>query len=158
MFIRRPPSPEAVILIRCTQRLHYFSADTLLSVLTRGRTLGATLDEFRARLPVLLRRMEVPETWIAERMARMDEVVATRTHDRRRLGYIADAGRALEYRQDGASSYGALRLDRIEQDLADRPYGVSTGSWTSPCESVRALAGLETDAAWYGRFHEAGRA
>jgi hypothetical protein len=136
----------------------YFSADTLLSVLTRGRTLGATLDQFRARLPALLRTMEVPEAWIAERMSGMDEVVAMRATDRRRLGYMTHVGYAIEAWQDEAPSYEALDLDTMEHELAGTPYGASSGRGTMPYEAVRAQSGLQTDVEWHRRFLNRGGA
>jgi hypothetical protein len=131
----------------------YMSVDTLLSVVTPGRTIGATLPVFRERLPVLLRRLEVPEAWSARRMDALGETRVTRTADRRMLGYLNNAIAGIEYWQDEVSSYAALDIDRMELGLAGTPYAASSRVARFPYVQVRALAGLETDVAWSRRFH-----
>ena len=69
----------------------FTSADTLVSVVAPGRSLRTTLPVFERRLPLLLRRLGLPEPWVQARADAFGEVhVAARTMRRspERLGPV----------------------------------------------------------------------
>lgn len=116
----------------------YVHAQTLLAVVARGRTLGTTLDGFRHRLPLLLRRLGTPEPWIDARRPELAEVVVAPTANRRILGFMNDMQRSIAFRAEDAGSFVALDLDAVEDELAEKPYGV-TPRMDSPDRMMRSL-------------------
>jgi hypothetical protein len=116
----------------------YVHAGTLLAVVASGRTLGGTLDAFRLRLPLLLRRLGAPEAWIQARQTELAEVVAAPTADRRIVGFMTDMRRLIAFDAEDAGTFAMPNLDVVEDNLAECPFSI-TPRMASPENMVRSL-------------------
>ena len=129
----------------------FSSAETLVSVVAPGRSLRTTLPVFQQRVPRLLRRLRVPEAWVAARAADLAQVHVTRagalTTDRRVLGTMADLRHQIRADATAAGAFDRLDLDAVEDGLAEVPLtvlgtgGGSPRSHGTPEEAIAALAG-----------------
>ncbi|HYH79520.1 MAG TPA: hypothetical protein VEX86_06975 [Longimicrobium sp.] len=115
-------------------------AQTLLTVVAPGRVLRTTVPVFRERLPALLRRLEIPEAWIAEHAPLDGEVRVARTDSRRVLGSMNDLASGIWYGADEAPSFDRLDLATLERDLATTP--LTFLGHASPDRAMLGLAGL----------------
>lgn len=93
-------------------------AQTLLTVIAPGRVLRTTVPVFQQRLPALLRRLEIPEDWIAEHAPREGEVRVACTDNRHVLGSMNDLANGIWCGADEAPSFDRLDLDALERELA----------------------------------------
>jgi hypothetical protein len=113
-------------------------ADTLLTVIAPGRVLRTTVPVFQQRLPALLRRLEIPEDWIAEHTPDEGEVRVGRTDSRSVLGSMTDLATGIWYGAEEAPSFDRLDLDELEQEIANRRVGFLR--YATPLSAVRTLA------------------
>ena len=130
----------------------FSSAETLVSVVAPGRSLRTTLPVFQQRVPRLLRRLRVPEAWVAARAADLAQVHVTRagalTTDRRVLGTMTDLRHQVRADAAAAGAFDRLDLDAVEDGLAEVPLTIlGTGrgfprSHGTPKEALAALAGV----------------
>ena len=130
----------------------FSSAETLVSVVAPGRSLRTTLPVFQQRMPRLLRRLRVPEAWVAARAADLAQVHVTRagalTSDRRVLGTMTDLRHQVRADAAAAGAFDRLDLDAVEDGLAEVPLtilgtgGDSPRSHGTPKEAIAALAGV----------------
>ena len=132
----------------------FSSAETLVSVVALGRSLRTTLPVFQQRVPRLLRRLRVPEAWIAARAADLAQVHVTRagarTTDRRVLGTMTDLRHQVRADAAAVGAFDRLDLDAVEDGLAEVPLTIlGTGrgvphSHGTPKEAIAALAGADS--------------
>ena len=130
----------------------FSSAETLVSVVAPGRSLRTTLPVFQQRVPRLLRRLQVPEAWVAARAADLAQVHVSRagalTTDRRVLGTMTDLRHQVRADAAAAGAFDRLDLDAVEDGLAEVPLtilgtgGGSRRSHGTPKEAIAALAGV----------------
>lgn len=118
----------------------YTEAHTLLTVLAPGRSLRATLPVFRERLPALLRSLELPEPWIAERASAAAATTFSRTADRSVVATMNRLAQDLRWVAADAPSFEKLRFDELEWRATINPNGIR--AYARPMNMVRALAGL----------------
>jgi hypothetical protein len=83
--------------------------------------LRTTVPVFQQRLPALLRRLEIPEEWIAEHASDPGEVRVARTDSHRILGSMNDLANGIWYGADEAPSFDRLDLGALERELATTP-------------------------------------
>lgn len=117
----------------------YTNSSTLLSVVTTGRSLKATLPQFRTRLPDVLERLELPIAWINEHRQAITEVAIAPTNDRRVLGSMNDFGLSLQVMAEDARSFEEFNLGAAEALLVQTP--MSMLGYRAPGDAVRELAG-----------------
>lgn len=122
----------------------YTSADTLVSVVAPGRSLRTTLPIFERRMPLLLRRLDLPEPWVQPRADAFGEVHVARagaqTTDRRVLGTMTDLAYQIRAEAEAAGAFERLDLDRVEDRLAEVPLSVL--GYGYPARAVAELARL----------------
>ena len=102
----------------------YTSANTLLTVLVPGRAVRTTLPVFRQRLPLLLRRLELPGDWVDAQVRAAMDVLVARTKDRRVIGSMNEIANLVWWMAEEKRSFEALDLDRLEMKLAKVPHGM----------------------------------
>lgn len=118
----------------------YTEAHTLLTVLAPGRSLKATLPGFRKRLGPLLRALELPEAWIAERVAAAESATFARTADRSVISTMNQLAQDLRWFAAEVPSFEKLRIEELEWRATINPNGIR--AYAQPMNMVRALAGL----------------
>ncbi len=107
---------------------------TLLTVVASGRVLRTTVPVFHQRLPELLRRVGIPDSWTAGH-APTPEVHLAKTADRRVLGSMTDHAYTIWYHAELVS--GQLNLDDLEMRVAETP--MTYLSHSSPERAMRKL-------------------
>jgi hypothetical protein len=120
-------------------------AQTLLTVIAPGRVLRTTVPVFQQRLPELLRRLGIPEEWIAEHAPGECEARVARTDDRRVLGSMNDLANGIWCVADEAPSFDRLDLGALERELATTP--LSFLGMGSPDRAMQKLASARPAAA-----------
>jgi len=113
-------------------------AQTLLTVIAPGRVLRTTVPVFQQRLPELLRRLDVPEEWIAEHAPGEGGPRVARTDDRRVLGSMNDLANGIWCVADEAPSFDRLDLGALEGELATTR--LSFLGYASPGVAMQKLA------------------
>lgn len=126
----------------------FTAADTLLSVVASGRSLGTTLPVFQRRLPVLLLRLGLPGAWI---QARADDLAAihvarvgAQTADRRVLGSMNDLAAHVYAVAEDAGTFDRLDLDGLEDRLSEvllSALGDGPRDYGRAADAVAGLAG-----------------
>lgn len=101
----------------------FTSADSLLTVVAPGRSLGTALPIFQKRLPALLHRIEVPRPSITELLNAFSEMAFSRTANRSILGSMNDLAFQLKVIAGDSARFQDLDLDRLELDLSETPMG-----------------------------------
>ncbi|MFL5541091.1 MAG: DUF6933 domain-containing protein [Longimicrobiaceae bacterium] len=129
-----PPQPEAVLGEWYAHTVSlpfpgrglvmYVSANTLLTVLVPGRAVRTTLPVFRQRMPLLLRRLELPGDWVDAQARAAAEVLVARTKDRRVIGSMNEIANLAWAQAEVHSSFESLDLDRLESWLARVPHSM----------------------------------
>jgi hypothetical protein len=121
----------------------FTSADTLVSFVAPGRSLRTTLPVFERRVPLLLRRLGLPESWVRARADAFEEVHIARagaqTADRRVLGTMTDLAYQIRAEAEAAGTFERLDLDRMEERLAEVPLSVL--GYGHPARAAAELAG-----------------
>jgi hypothetical protein len=107
---------------------------TLLTVVAPGRVLRTTVPVFHQRLPELLRRVWVPDSWIAGH-APTPEVHLAKTANRHVLGSMTDHAYTIWYHAELVS--GQLNLDDLEMRVAETP--MTCLSHSTPERALRKL-------------------
>lgn len=101
----------------------FTSADSLLTVVAPGRSLGTALPTFRRRLPALLRRIGIPAESITELSNSLTEVAIGRTANRSVLGSMNELAFLIKTIMLDAAGFDDVDLDRLEINLSEVPMG-----------------------------------
>ena len=110
---------------------------TLLSVVAPGRVLGTTVPVFQRRLPNLLQRLGLPQTWVDAHAAALSEVCFARTASRSVLGSMNDIALQIWVHAESVRSFDQLDLNRLEARLAGVIFGAL--QYRSPIDALAAL-------------------
>jgi len=131
--IAEPPAPTAPLgewyanvvglPLRGRSLVMFVHGGTLLSVVAPGRVLGTTVPTFQQRLPDLLRRLDLPPSWVERHAAAASEVCFSRTASRSVLGSMNDITPQIQSEAEMAPSFDHLDLDRLEERLARVIFG-----------------------------------
>ena len=146
-IVADPPTPEAAlgewyanaVALPFTGRwvVMYTSASTLLTVVAPGRAVRTTLPAFRERLPLLLRRLGLPDEWVDAQARAVEEVIIARTNNRRVLGSMDDLANLVWFIAAEHRAFQTFDLDEVEMALSQNRLGMIDGL---PAEAVAKLA------------------
>jgi hypothetical protein len=131
--VPEPPAPTAALgewyanaialPFRGRSLVVFVQGTALLSVVAPGRVLGTTVPVFMQRLPLLLRRLELPQPWIESQAAALTSLCFARTASRSVLGSMNDIAEQIRAEAEWARSFDRLDLDRLEERLAGVIFG-----------------------------------
>jgi hypothetical protein len=116
----------------------YVHEPSLLTVVCQGKTIKGTIEEFRTRLPLLLRRHGVPEGFIQRELELMDAYEVSKTDSKRMLGIINALKEVVREVVYATPASGPIDRDRLEDILIKYPnWEVRGKSLTSALEYLR---------------------
>lgn len=149
--VPEPPAPTAALgewyanpvalPFRARSLVVFVHAGTLLSVVAPGRVLATTVPVFRQRLPLLLRRLELPRPWVELQSAALTSLCFARTASRSVLGSMNDIAEQIRAEAEWARSFDRLDLDRLEERLAGGLFGAL--SYRSPLDELHDRIGAD---------------
>ena len=108
----------------------YVHEPSLLSVICRGKTISGTWDEFKHRLPLLLKKFDFQSSFIESETGLADEYVVSKTNSRSILAYINQMKIHLEIYYSRFDSYDNIAQDLLEESMMNYLY--QTGNKSNP--------------------------
>jgi hypothetical protein len=103
----------------------YVHEPSLMVILCKGKTIQGTWEQFKERLPALMRRLNFPEPTITKEMLFLDEYVVSKTNSKAMLAFMNQMVVNLEIHSRSAATYEAIPLDWMEDIMMDYLYGGS---------------------------------
>jgi hypothetical protein len=95
----------------------YIHEPSLITIITRGKTIRKTYPEFEIRLKNLLQRFRFPEHFIENELTFLDEMVIGKTTNKSMLGYINQIVYLLDYWVYDNRDYESINLDDLENKM-----------------------------------------
>ena len=108
----------------------YVHEPSLLSIICRGKTISGTWDEFKHRLPLLLKKFDFQSSFIDLETGLADEYVVSKTNSRSMLAYINQMKINLEINCSRFDSYDYISQDLLEESMMNYLY--QTGNKSNP--------------------------
>ena len=120
----------------------YVHEPSLLTVVCQGKTIKGTIEEFRTRLPLLLRRHGLPEGFIVRELELMNAYEVSKTDSKSMLGSINALKEVVRHVIRKAPVSEAIDRDRLEDRLINYPRWEAKGkSLTSALKYLRSVSG-----------------
>ncbi len=110
----------------------YVHYDSLITVITTGKTIKKTFPEFEKRLKNLLTRFSFPEAFINEQMAAFDSPLITKTNSRKMLAQMNGITDQLIYRMYTYESFEEIDLEEEENILMHYLHGNAPTNFFTP--------------------------
>lgn len=98
----------------------YIHEPSLMTIITRGKTIRTTYPEFENRLKLLLQRYRFPERFIEHELTFFNEMVIGKTTNKSMLGYINQIVYLLDYWVYDNRDYESINLDELENKMMTR--------------------------------------
>ncbi|OQP56748.1 hypothetical protein A4R26_25180 [Niastella populi] len=112
----------------------YVHEPSLLSIICRGKTISGTWEEFKHRLPLLLKKFDFQSSFIESETGLADEYVVSKTNSRSMLAYINQMKIHLEIHLEIHSrrfeTYENISQDLLEESMMNYLY--QTGNKSNP--------------------------
>jgi hypothetical protein len=105
--------------------LLYVHEPSLLTIVCRGKTIHGTWDEFKLRLPKLLKKFNFQSSFIELEIALANEFVVSKTNSRSMLAHINQMKLNLQANCMGFDSYANISQDFLEENMMDYLYSIS---------------------------------
>ena len=106
----------------------YVHEPSLLTIICRGKTINGTWEEFRRRLPLLLKKYDFQPSFIEQEMGLADGYVVSKTNSRSMVAYINQMKPGLEIHCGNSGSYDNISQDFLEECMMGYPYQISNKS------------------------------
>jgi hypothetical protein len=106
----------------------YVHEPSLLTIICRGKTINGTREEFRHRLPLLLKKYDFQSSFIDLETGLANEYVVSKTNSRSMLAYISQMKINLEIHCSSMDSYDNISQDLLEESMMSYPYQISNKS------------------------------
>jgi hypothetical protein len=106
----------------------YVHEPSLLTIICRGKTSNGTWEEFRHRLPLLLKKYDFQSSFIDLETGLANEYVVSKTNSRSMLAYISQMKINLEIHCSSMDSYDNISQDLLEESMMSYPYQISNKS------------------------------
>jgi hypothetical protein len=106
----------------------YVHEPSLLTIICRGKTINGTWEEFRHRLPLLLKKYDFQSSFIDLETGLANEYVVSKTNSRSMLAYISQMKINLEIHCSSMDSYDNISQDLLEESMMSYPYQISNKS------------------------------
>jgi len=106
----------------------YVHEPSLLTIICRGKTINGTWEEFRHRLPLLLKKYNFQSSFIEEETGLANDYVVSKTNSRSMLAYINQMKINLEIHCRSMDSYDNISQALLEESIMRYPYQINTKS------------------------------
>lgn len=106
----------------------YVHEPSLLTIICRGKTINGTWEEFRHRLPLLLKKFNFKPSFIELETGLSNEYVISKTNSRSMLAYVNQMKINLEIHCSSIDSYDNISQDRLEESMMTYLYQISNKS------------------------------
>jgi uncharacterized protein DUF6933 len=103
----------------------YVHEPSLLTIICRGKTINGTWDEFRRRLPLLLKKFDFQSSFIELETGLADGYVVSKTNSRSMIAFINSMRLGLEISCSNSGSYDNISQDFLEESMMGYPYQIS---------------------------------
>ena len=103
----------------------YVHEPSLMLVLCRGKTIQGTWEQFRERLPALMRRSNFPPSVINKEIPFLDGYVVSKTNSKAMLAFMNQMVLNLEIHCRQSAAYDSIPLDWLEDFMMENLYGGS---------------------------------
>ena len=108
----------------------------------QGKTIKGTIEEFRTRLPLLLRRHGLPEGFIRRELELMNAYEVSKTDSKSMLGSINALKEVVRHVIRKTPVAEPIDTDRLEDIMMDYPHWeVKRKSLTSALKYLRSVSG-----------------
>ncbi|MBO9202660.1 hypothetical protein J7I42_20395 [Niastella sp. MAH-29] len=104
--------------------LMYVHEPSLLTIICRGKTINGTWEEFKHRLPQLLKRYNFQPAFIELETALANEFVVSKTNSRSMLAHINQMKLSLQIHCSNFDSYANISQDLLEEFGMKYLYGI----------------------------------
>lgn len=108
----------------------YVHEPSLLTIVCRGKTIKGTWDEFKNRLPGLLRKFNFLPSFIITETAHINDYLVAKTNSKSILAYMNQMVIQLEFDCSRFNSYDNISQDLLEEKMMDYLY--QTGNRNNP--------------------------
>ncbi|OQP57937.1 hypothetical protein A3860_39670 [Niastella vici] len=100
----------------------YVHEPSLLSIICRGKTISGTWEEFKHRLPLLLKKFDFQSSFIESETGLADKYVVSKTNSRSMLAYINQMKIHLEIHSSRFDTYENISQDLLEESMMNYLY------------------------------------